>query len=166
MRTGLFSRQKRHISDASLKLAHEEILRLRDRQNARTASIRARNTGVLGASGVAASLVTTLSDNPLYAFAIACFALATIMCVRAMTVQTLTVKHPVGVLQAVADKDAFESRLAIIKHLRTEYDSTEAGLVLLAARTRIAMAWFSGGTIALLFVSALPPIAAISRGGG
>ena len=142
-----------------LVLAHEEILRLRDRQASRVTSIRARCAGILGASGIAASLVSALA-NPGYAVAIVGFVFATIYAVKSMTVEKTRVTHPTGVLRSVSGMNEFDARVTIIKQLRTEYDRAEENLHTIAKHTRTALGWFIAGTVMLLFiagVSALIP---------
>lgn len=153
------------VSASALSIARDEILRLRQVQASRIASVRARGNAVLGASGVAASLVTVLSDNPWYAFAIAFFAFATVSCVLAMTIRPTEVMHPKGVLASLIDQDDWHATYAIIKQVRSEYDRAEEGLRLVVHHTRFATAWFCCGTIMLLMVSALPQIAAMAGGG-
>lgn len=129
------------------------------------ASVRARGNAVLGASGVAASLVTVLSDNPWYAVAIAFFAFATVSCVLALQIRPTQVMHPRGVLAELIDTDEWQATYEIIKQVRSEYDREEEGLHLVARHTRFATAWFCCGTIMLLMVSALPQIALMAGGG-
>lgn len=153
------------VSAFALSLAHDEILRLRERQVARTSSVRARGTAILGASGIAASLVTVLGDNPWYAVAIGFFALAAMSSVIGMAIRTTEVMHPKGVLASMVGVNDFDARFRIIKQIHTEYNRAEEGLRLIARHTRIATAWFTCGTLMLLMVSALPPIASISGRG-
>ncbi|MCZ0711139.1 hypothetical protein OYT00_14095 [Microbacterium paraoxydans] len=153
------------MDPATLDIAHSEILRLKERQSARIASVRARTTGILGASGIAASLVSALSDNPWYGAAIACFVFATVNCVRAMTLRIIPVKHPVGVLSSVTRLDPFAARVEIIKQIRLEYDREEDGLREMAGSTAQALSWFMAGTFVLLMVTVLPALATAFQGG-
>lgn len=153
------------MDSATLEIAHSEILRLKERQSARIASVRGRTTGILGASGIAASLVSALADNPWYGAAIACFVFATICCVQAMTLRIMPVKHPVGVLASVARRDSYDARVAIIKQIRVEYDREETGLQAMARSTAKALSWFMAGTFVLLMVTVLPALATALGGG-
>jgi hypothetical protein len=142
------------MSDDVMVLAYSEILRLRERQVARTSSVRARSTGVLGASGIAASLVSALS-NTAYAFAIIGFVFATIYAVKSMMVKGTLVMHPVGVLGSLVGKDEYDARVELIKQLRKEYDRAEVNLREIVGHTRTAMQWFIAGTVMLLLVSSV-----------
>lgn len=157
----LFKSKRPSVSSFALALAHDEVLRLRERQIARTASIRTRGTAILSASGVAASLVGGLSDNPWYAVSIAFFVLAAVKAVNAMTIRTTDVMHPTGVLGRLRKLDDMHARAEIIGQIRTEYDRAEQNLGLIAKHTQLATVWFLCGTVTLLMVSALPPIAAL-----
>ena len=124
------------MPDDVLVLAHDEILRLRERQVGRISSIRGRAAGVLGASGLLAPLVTVLSSNAGYTLSIIGFVFATIYAVKSMTVKGTPVMHPVGVLNSVVGKDAFEARVELTKQLRNEYDRAEENLREVVRHTR------------------------------
>ncbi|MFF8187851.1 hypothetical protein ACF044_11410 [Microbacterium sp. NPDC016588] len=153
------------MDDEVLRLGHEEILRLRERQVARITSMRGRAGGILGASGIAASLAGALGDNGAFALPVGCFMFATIYAVKSLRVQSVTVRHPVGVLSALVDKSPFEGRLELIKQLRTEYDRAEAKLSDIATALQVAMGWFIAGTAVLFLVAgviALIPVSGVT----
>ncbi|RFA10888.1 hypothetical protein B7R54_18000 [Subtercola boreus] len=148
-----------------LILAHEEILRLRERQIGRISSIRGRSAGVLGASGIAASLVSALANSG-YTLAIICFVLATVYAVKSMTVTGTRVMHPVGVLSSVANANKYDARVSLIGQLRKEYDRAESDLKNIVGHTRTAMKWFLAGTVMLLLVSGITALIPIINARG
>jgi hypothetical protein len=157
--------KNKKMSEDVLVLAHAEILRLRERQVARITSIRGRSTGVLGASGIAASLVSALANSG-YTLAIISFVFATIYAVKSMTVKGTRVMHPVGVLSSVISMDEYDARVVLIKQLRDEYDRAEENLREIVRHTRTAMGWFLAGTVMLLLVSGVSALLPIFSGRG
>ena len=113
---------------------------------------------MLGASGLAASLVSAVGTNGWYALAIGCFVFATIYAVKSMAALRVLVMHPVGVIQRLVGKDAYDARVELIKQVRTEYDRAEDGLREVVKHTSTATGWFVAGAVMLFVVSALHPL--------
>lgn len=127
--------------------------------------MRARNTGVLGAAGLAATLVSALGDNPWYVIAIVPFVLSTIYAVKSMGVLRIRLDHPVDVVSKMVNQDSYNARREIIKSLSKEYDEAERNYGIITRHTQTAMGWFIAGTAMVLLVSLVPALVPIFGSG-
>jgi hypothetical protein len=137
----------------SLALVHAEMLRLREAQSLRVASVRARSSAVLGAAGVTTTLTAVVAVNPYYVLAIIAFVFSSAYCVKSMWMRRITVKRPVAVMQLVGLKRPFEARLQLLVQLTDEYDAVEEGLKSAGGNANTAMGWFVAGLVTSLLVS-------------
>lgn len=152
------------MEDETLRLAHEEIVRLRDAQSGRIASVRARSSGVLGAAGIAASLVTALGGNPWYVLALIGFVFAAIYAVKSMRLKVYRATHPLGVLHIVTAKRAFDARAAIVSEIVKEYRRSEKALAEVVDDTKTALGWFVTGVCMTLLVSVVSALLSSGMG--
>lgn len=149
----------------TLRLAHDEIWRLRDAQSIRISSVRARSAGILGAAGVSASIVTALASNPWFLLSLVAYAFSVAYAVKSMSLKPFKALHPLDVLGASAGRSPYRARAAMVRDLVQEYDRSELALAGVVKSTRAAMGWFLSGTFATVFVSLVFAIIALQGRG-
>lgn len=143
------------MSHGVASIAHAEVVRRREDQLARTASVRARSAGVLGASGVAATLAAAVADNGGYVGAVLCFLFATVYAVKSMRIAARKGRSTMGLLNELVDaKSTQEAYAYVVQDLVTVIETGESLLHDVGGATKVAMAWFVAGT-ALTSLTAL-----------
>ncbi|GEP49269.1 hypothetical protein FVP74_07430 [Microbacterium saccharophilum] len=134
------------MSLAVVEITHTEIVRRREDQLARVASVRGRSAGVLGASGVAATLVGTIGDNGGFVLAVTCYLFATVYSVKSMAMSTRTGLTARGIIGRLRDADELQARVRITTELVVELEQSEKILTNIGTATTVAMGWFVAGT--------------------
>ncbi len=140
-------------SDGTLELLHAEFQRRRSEQSGRIASVRSRSAGVLGASGLAVTLVTTLSDNGWYVIGIFGYLLSTVYAVKSMRITSGNGTTPLGLLKTLYGKGPDFARKVIVRNLGKELTDNEAMLKTVGHSTSVALGWFIAGTALTFFVA-------------
>lgn len=141
------------MDEESLALVHSEMLRLREAQSVRVASVRARSSAVLAAAGIATTLLAAATANPYYVLVICALVTSSVYCVKSMWMTRVAVMHPVAMMRSIGLKRPFEARLQLLQQLRNEYNAVEVGLLETGKHTNAALGWFVAGLVLALLVS-------------
>jgi len=148
-----------------LLIAHEEFLRRREQQVVRFASVRARSSGVLGASGIAATLTATIGDNAGYLLGVVGYFFATVYAVKSMSMRTVTGSSPRGLLGRLVGKDTFAARFEVLVDLEQELRRLEDRLDAIGSEVKTALGWFVAGTALTTLVATITALLKMTGGG-
>ncbi|MGZ0068650.1 hypothetical protein [Microbacterium arborescens] len=145
-------------------LTHAEMIRRREDQHLRVASVRSRATGILGASGLAATLVSAVGDNGGYVVAVICYVFATVYSVKSMWMTTLHGRSPEGLIDDLKSMSEDHARIRIVMDIVNQIVQNEERLRAIGKDTAVAMGWFLAGTVLTALVAGITVLLTI-RGG-
>jgi len=151
------------MSDEVIAVTHDEIVRRRADQTARVASVRARAAGVLGASGLAATLASAISTNSGFVLAVVCYFFATVYAIKSMTMKTFNTSGPRGLInELIHAENERHARVLVVGHIVEEMERNEDVLKDVGQSTRTAMGWFVAGTALLLLAAVVTALLEIT----
>lgn len=145
-------------------LAHAELVRRREDQHLRFASVRSRTTGILGASGLAATLVSAVGDNGGYVIAVICYVFATVYSVKSMRLTALQGLGTEGLIAALKSLDEHAARVRIVTDIGVQLVLNEERLHAVGKDAKVAMGWFLAGTVLTALVAAITVLLSIDWG--
>lgn len=146
-----------YSSDA-LDVVLDEVRRVRDLQSTRIDSLRNRAGIQIGASGIAAGLLSSMADSPLWLVPVGAFLIAAICGVLSILPGKGQSVDPLKVYRQADDKDAVQVKANVIAGIISEYQVQENKLGWPAVATRIGTGFFVLG-IALIAAVAIYSLA-------
>jgi hypothetical protein len=149
-------------SSPALDVAIAEATRARDTLSARIAALRSRSGILIGASGIAAGLISTTATNGFYALPIAAFLLAAILGVLAIAPGPSDANSAAMVASKVEGKTAFAMKRWVLEMIASEAAAEEKRMTWPAKFDRLGTWTFVLAIVLVLVVSAFPPPQAVS----
>lgn len=143
-----------YSSDA-LDVVLDEVRRTRSLQSARIDSLRSRAGVQIGASGIAAGLLSSLADSPLWLIPVGMFLAAAVFGTLSILPRTGMTVQPNLVLEQAEGQSALQVKANVIAGIISEYRLQEDKLTWPAVATRIGTALFVLGIVSVALVAVL-----------
>ncbi|MDT3331390.1 hypothetical protein Q9S78_11995 [Microbacterium sp. KSW-18] len=142
-----------------------EFRRRREEQSARIASVRGRAAGVLGASGLAVTLVSAIGTNGGYIVGVVGYLFATVYAVKSMTLRAHVKKGAAEMVDGLAGLSPRRAREEILVELTLEIEDNEDNLRNVGHSVGVALGWFIAGTAFTAFVAVVNVLLQMKVGG-
>jgi hypothetical protein len=145
-----------NYSSAALDVAIAEATRARSTLSDRISALRSRSGILIGASGIAAGLISATSTNPLYALPIAAFLLAAILGVLSIAPGASNANTAATVASRVEGKTAFDMKRWVLEKIASEAAAEEKRMKYPVIFDRIGTWTFVAAIVLVLLTPMLP----------